>query len=61
MFSKYKKPNAPKSPSAAGGAVQTTKVNIAPVATVAKDEGRQSLMKAMPTKVSASAGPMDKD
>ncbi|MDX8347273.1 CpaF family protein [Cognatiyoonia sp. IB215446] len=61
MFSKYKKPSAPKTPAANTAAPGVPKVNIAPVATAQPEEQRQSLMKAMPAKRPASAGPMDKE
>jgi pilus assembly protein CpaF len=58
MFSKYKKPNAPKDTPAAAG---RPKVNVTPSAAPKVDEARQSLMKAMPEKRAAEAGPVDKD
>jgi pilus assembly protein CpaF len=58
MFSKYKKPNAPKDTPAAAG---RPKVNVAPAAAPKVDEARKSLMKAMPDKRPADAGPVDKD
>ncbi|MCG3267981.1 CpaF family protein [Yoonia sp. I 8.24] len=58
MFSKYKKPNAPKDTPAAAG---RPKVNVAPAAAPKVDEARKSLMKAMPEKRAAEAGPVDKD
>ncbi|MDO6590103.1 CpaF family protein [Loktanella sp. D2R18] len=58
MFSKYKKPNAPKDTPAAAG---RPKVNVAPAAAPKVDEARKSLMKAMPEKRAGEAGPVDKD
>jgi pilus assembly protein CpaF len=58
MFSKYKKPTAPNSSAAnTGGA----KINVAPVAVTKSEPNRDSLMKAMPARRPAEAGPMDKD
>ncbi len=58
MFSKYKKPNAPKDAPAAAG---RPKVSVTPAAAPKVDEARKSLMKAMPEKRAAEAGPVDKD
>jgi pilus assembly protein CpaF len=58
MFSKYKKPNAPKGTPAAAG---RPKVNVTPSAAPKVDEARKSLMKAMPETRAAEAGPVDKD
>lgn len=59
MFSKYKKPNAPKdAPKPAAG---RPKVAVAPAAAPKVDEARKSLMKAMPEKRAAEAGPVDKE
>ena len=58
MFSKYKKPNAPKDAPAAGSV--RPKVNVAPTAAAAPVE-RQSLMRAMPAKRPAEVGTVDKD
>ncbi|PRY76962.1 pilus assembly protein CpaF [Yoonia maritima] len=59
MFSKYKKPNAPKdAPKPAAG---RPKAAVAPAAAPKVDEARKSLMKAMPEKRAADAGPVDKD
>ncbi|MEL6837988.1 MAG: CpaF family protein [Pseudomonadota bacterium] len=61
MFSKYKKPSAPKAGAANATPPGVPKVNIAPVATASPEEPKQSLMKAMPAKRPADAGPMDKE
>ncbi len=57
MFSKYKKPSAPGAPTNAPGG---PKVNVAPVA-VAKPAEKAPLMKAMPARRPAEAGPVDKE
>ena len=58
MFSKYKKPNAPKNTPAAAGRPQ---VKVTPAAAPQVDEARKSLMKAMPEKRAAEAGAVDKE
>jgi len=61
MFSKYKKPNAPKGAPAKAGAAPGPKTNVAPIAVAPSEEPKQSLMKARPVKKAAEAGPMDKE
>jgi len=61
MFSKYKKPNAPRDEAAKPAGGTNAKVSVAPVAVAKSDEAKQSLMKAMPSKRPAEAGPVDKD
>ncbi|SFR32576.1 pilus assembly protein CpaF [Yoonia tamlensis] len=58
MFSKYKKPTAPKDTAASAA---RPKVNVTPTVAPKVDEARQSLMKAMPERRAAEAGPADKD
>ena len=61
MFSKYKKPNAPRDPSAARPASATpAPAASTPATTVAADDARKSLMKTMPTRP-AEVGPKDKE
>ncbi|WP_394181356.1 CpaF family protein [Yoonia maritima] len=59
MFSKYKKPNAPKDTPAA--AASRPKVAVTPATAPKVDEARKSLMKAMPEKRAAEPGTVDKE
>ena len=61
MFSKYKKPNAPKDPANTGPNAANPKVNVAAVAPAAADESRQSLMRPKPGTRPGEAVPMDKE
>ncbi|MFQ1699131.1 CpaF family protein [Loktanella agnita] len=62
MFSKYKKPNAPKDAPGSGASKPAAgKINVAPVAAAKPDPSRQQLMKAMPPKRAAEAGSGDKE
>ncbi len=61
MFSKYKKPNAPKENPAKGQPANAPKVNVAPIAVAPSEEPRQSLMKAKPATRPGEAGPADKE
>ncbi|KJZ18263.1 CpaF family protein [Loktanella sp. S4079] len=59
MFSKYKKPNAPKNPPAASGS--KPKVALSPAAAPKVEEPSKSLMKPRPEKRAADPGVADKE
>ena len=61
MFSKYKKPTAPKDPAASKPAGSNPKVNVTAVAPSKPDEARQSLMRPKPGARPGEAVPMDKE
>ncbi len=61
MFSKYKKPNAPKDAATKTTAASNPKVNVTSVATTAQPEARSSMMKPKPTGRSGEPVPMDKE
>ncbi|WP_108816431.1 CpaF family protein [Loktanella sp. Alg231-35] len=61
MFSKYKKPTPAKGNAPAAAAASGPKVNVTPVAVAPQEDAKQSLMKTMPNKRPADAGPVDKD
>ncbi|PUB16320.1 CpaF family protein [Yoonia sediminilitoris] len=60
MFSKYKKPTAPKDASTGAAPSVAAKPTVTPIAVAPAEEPRKSLMKTMP-KRAAEAGPMDKE
>jgi pilus assembly protein CpaF len=61
MFSKYKKPNAPKDAANTSAAGANPKVNVAAVAAGSPEESRQALMRPKPGVRPGEAAPMDKE
>ena len=60
MYSKYKKPNAPKDAGKSAPA-SNPKVNVTAVATAPQPESRPAMMKPQPAKRAGDVAPMDKE